>query len=307
MTVRIRPPDSPAALAWALPQEPAGLSRLVPRRDPSRRTRLLGILNVTPDSFHDGGIDATPLAAVERARALVDAGADALDVGAESTRPGAEPVSSAEEIARLLPVLDHLRSCGVPLSVDTTKADVAAVAIEHGASIVNDVSGLVHDPEIAAVCASTGAGLVLMHRRGDPRTMKSLAHYDDVVDETRRFLAEAMERAVRAGVAEDQLVIDPGLGFAKTARHNLEILRRLPEYLTLGPPVLVGASRKSFLAAYDAKATDDRLEGTLATTVLAVMGGASLVRVHDVRENRRAILVTEAVLTPAPPGEDSAC
>ena len=305
--MRTRPPDSPAALAWALRDEPPGLARLIPRRDPSRRTRLLGILNVTPDSFHDGGIDATPLAAVERALALVDAGADALDVGAESTRPGADAVSASEELARLLPVLDELRSCGVPLSVDTTKAEVAARAIERGVTIVNDVSGLVHDTEIAAVCASTGAGLVLMHRRGDPRTMKSLARYADVVDETRRFLGDAIERAVHAGVAEERLVIDPGLGFAKTAQHNLEILRRLPEYLSLGRPVLVGASRKSFLASYDAPSTDDRLEGTLATTVLAVMGGASLLRVHDVRENRRAVLLTEAVLAPASPEESSGC
>lgn len=296
MTVRTRPPASAAALASALSQEPAGLSRLVPRRVPSRRTRLLGILNLTPDSFHDGGMDPTPLAAVERARRMVEAGVDALDVGAESTRPGADPVSPQEELARLLPVLDRLGILGVPLSVDTTKAEVAARAIEHGASIVNDVSGLEQDPEIAAVCASTGAGLVLMHRRGDPGTMKSLAHYVDVVDETRRFLAEAVGRAVRAGVPEDRIVIDPGLGFAKTARHNLEILRRLPEFLDLGRPVLVGASRKSFLASFDAPETEDRLEGTLATTVLAILGGASLVRVHDVRENARAVLVTEAVL-----------
>ncbi|MFN8178165.1 MAG: dihydropteroate synthase [bacterium] len=280
-----------------------GLARLVPRREPSRRTRIVGILNLTPDSFHDGGVDPTPLAAVARARAMVEAGADAIDLGAESTRPGAEPVSAARELERLLPVLEGLCNLGVPLSVDTTKAEVAAHAIESGAAIVNDVSGLTADPEMAAVCASTGAGLVLMHRRGDPRTMRSLTDYDDVVDETRRFLADAMERAVRAGVDAERIVIDPGLGFAKTADQNLEILRRLGEYRPLGRPVLVGASRKSFLARFDAPATEDRLEGTLATTVLAVLGGASLVRVHDVLENRRAILVTEAVLEAPIAGE----
>jgi dihydropteroate synthase len=294
VTVRTRPVSVSAS---ALAQEPAGLADLVPRRDPNRRTRVVGILNVTPDSFHDGGADPTPLAAAERARAMVDAGADALDVGAESTRPGADPVSAAAELARLLPVLDRLRGLGVPVSVDTTKADVAARAIEHGATLVNDVSGLQNDPGIADVCAAAGAGLVLMHRRGDARTMRSLARYDDVVAESRRFLAEAVERAVRSGVAEDRIVVDPGLGFAKNASHNLEILRRLTEYLDLGRPVLVGASRKSFLAPFDAPTTDDRLAGTLAATVLAVLGGASLVRVHDVRENKRAILVAEAVLS----------
>jgi dihydropteroate synthase len=256
----------------------------------------VGILNVTPDSFHDGGATLAPDAALARARAMVDEGADALDVGAESTRPGAAPVSAAEEIARLLPVLEGVAHLGVPISVDTTKAEVAARALDAGAAIVNDVSGLTRDPELAAVCAERRAGIILMHMRGDPRTMRSLARYGDVVAETRRFLAEALERAVRAGIEESRTVVDPGLGFAKTAEHNLEILRRLPEYLDLGRPVLVGASRKSFLARYDAPETADRLEGTLAASVLAIAGGAALLRVHDVRANVRAVLVAEAVL-----------
>jgi dihydropteroate synthase len=205
-------------------------------------------------------------------------------------------VDSREELERLLPVLALLAGLGVPVSVDTTKAEVAARALDAGATLVNDVSGLTRDPEIAAVCAAKGAGVILMHMRGTPETMRSLARYDDVVAETKRFLADAVERAVRAGVPVHRIVIDPGLGFAKTARHNLEILRRLPEYLELGCPLLVGASRKSFLAPYDAADARDRLEGTLATSTLAILGGASLLRVHDVRENRRAVLVTEAVL-----------
>jgi len=274
----------------------AQLDALIPRRDPGRRTRLLAILNVTPDSFHDGGADRTPAAASARGRALVDEGADALDVGAESTRPGAAAVSERDELDRLLPVLAGLQGVGVPISVDTTKARVAARAVDAGAAIVNDISGLQRDPEIASVCAETGAGLVLMHMRGDPSTMRGLAHYVDVVEETIRFLGNAVEEAVRRGVPESRILVDPGLGFAKTPEHNLEILRRLGEYRTLGRPVLLGASRKSFLAPFDGASTSDRLEATLATTVLAVHSGASVLRVHDVRANRRAILATEAVL-----------
>ena len=279
------------------PEAPDPLAALLPRRDPARATRLLGVLNLTPDSFHDGGVDPTALASVERARVLVEEGADALDLGAESTRPGAQPVPAAEETARLLPVLLEVAGLGVPISVDTMKAGVAADALAAGAVIINDVTGLTHDPEVADVCAEAGAGLVLMHMRGTPRTMKNLTDYDDVVAETCRFLESAVDRAVRAGVREDRILVDPGIGFAKTAEQNLEILRRLPEYLGLGPPLVVGASRKSFLAPHGAPDPGDRLEGTLATSVLAVVGGASVLRVHDVEANRRAVLVAEAVLT----------
>ena len=307
MTVPTRARSSASPLTGALAEEPVGLAEWVPRREPLRRTRLMAILNVTPDSFHDGGRTFTPEACLARAHALVDAGADLLDVGAESTRPGATPVSAAEEIERLEPVLSAARTFGIPVSVDTTKAEVADHALDRGATIVNDISGLRRDPGIAAVCARHGAGLILMHTRGDARTMQSHARYDDVVEDTKRFLADAMEQAVRAGVSESRIALDPGLGFAKTAEHNLEILRRLPEYLSLGRPLLVGASRKSFLARYDAPSTEDRLEGTLATSVLAVLGGASILRVHDIRENRRAVNVTEAVLRAGlPHGEESA-
>jgi dihydropteroate synthase len=271
------------------------LDGLIPRRDPHRRTRILGILNVTPDSFHDGRAGATPDEAASRARRMVEHGADAVDVGAESTRPDARPVTEAEETARLLPVLQRLRDLGVPVSVDTTKARVAQASLAAGARIINDVSGLQRDPEIADVCAEAGAALILMHMRGVPGTMRSLATYDDVVAETIRFLGAAVEEAVRRGVPERHILVDPGLGFAKTAEHNLEILRRLGEYRALGRPLVLGASRKSFLAAYDGESTADRLAGTLATSTIAVLAGVDVLRVHDVRDNRRAILTTEAV------------
>ncbi|HMB71142.1 MAG TPA: dihydropteroate synthase [bacterium] len=296
-------------LAWS-ERRTDDLDRILPSREEGRRTRILGILNLTPDSFHDGGADSSPAGAVARGRQLVAEGADALDLGAESTRPDADPVPEAEELDRLLPVLDGLRDAGVPLSVDTTKARVADEALRRGATLVNDVSGLQRDEEIAAVCARHDAGLVLMHMRGEPRTMRSLADYRDVVEETLRFLEERIDLAVRLGVPERNLIVDPGLGFAKSVDHNLRILRRLPEYLTLGRPVLVGASRKSFLARYDGAASEDRLEATLATSTLAVIGGASILRVHDVRANRRAVLLTESVLgarDPGRSGEASAC
>jgi dihydropteroate synthase len=267
----------------------------IPRRDPARRTRILGVLNVTPDSFHDGGVDASPSDSAKRARQMVAEGADVLDIGAESTRPGASPVPEALELDRLMPVLERLDGIDVPLCVDTTKPRVAERALAAGARLINDVSGLQRDPEIASVCAAADAGLVLMHMRGDPATMRDLAHYDDVVAETIRFLEEAVELAVRHGVSESRILVDPGLGFAKTSEHNLEILRRLGELRSLGRPVVLGASRKSFLSAYDGRDPSDRLAGTLAVSAIAVMAGVDMLRVHDVRENRRAILTTEAI------------
>jgi dihydropteroate synthase len=282
------------------------LSTFLPRREPSRRTRLLGILNLTPDSFHDGGVDASLEDSVARATRMIAEGADGLDLGAESTRPGATPLSPEDELARLLPVLERVAGRGVPVSVDTTKAAVARRALAEGATIVNDVSGLQRDPGMAEILGETGAPVILMHMRGTPRDMQRLVEYDDVVAETIRFLESAMERAVRAGVDESRIVIDPGLGFAKTAEHNFEILRRLPEYSALGRPVLIGASRKSFLATASGESrerpdTGRRLEGTLAVSVLAVLGGASILRVHDVEPNRRAVATTENVLA-APAG-----
>jgi dihydropteroate synthase len=272
------------------------LGELVPRVEPERRTRLLGILNLTPDSFHDGGVDASVAEAVERARRMVDEGADALDLGGESSRPGSDGVSEREELDRVLPVLERVTDLGVPISVDTVKASVAREALRRGAAIVNDISGATADPEMLNVCAEAGCGVILMHMRGRPRDMQAHARYDDVVGETKRFLGERAEAAVRAGVPPARVLLDPGLGFAKTADHNLEILGRFSEYLDLGFPIVVGASRKSFLSRYSGTDdTADRLEATLAVSTAAVLAGAQVLRVHDVRANRRAVAAAEAV------------
>src|SRR5665213_826609 len=254
--------------------------------------RLMGIVNVTPDSFSDGGEFFDADSAIAHARLLVDEGADILDVGGESTRPGAEPVGEAEELRRVLPVLAGIAEAGLEaeVSIDTAKASVARAAIAAGASIVNDVSALRGDPAMVEVVAQSGVQCCLMHMLGEPRTMQQEPRYADVVDDVRAFLEERLSFAVRAGIAEERIVIDPGIGFGKTAAHNLELLRRLDELLTLGRPLLVGTSRKSFLGHIIADAAgepepvsaDDRLPGTIATNVLAYERGASIFRVHDV-------------------------
>jgi len=272
-----------------------GIDRLIPRRDPTRSTRILGILNLTPDSFSDGGRFFAHAAAVEQAHAMVEAGADALDLGAESSRPGAEPVSREEELRRLVPVLEEVASLGVPISVDTVKAAVAQEALARGATIINDISALTRDPKMAQVCADAGAGVILMHMRGTPQDMQKRTDYDDVVRESIAFLKEARARAISAGIAEDNVFLDPGIGFAKTAEQNLEILRRLQEYQSLGQPLVVGASRKSFLSRFGGETTEDRLPATIAVSILAAARGASILRVHDVAENVRAIRAAEAL------------
>ncbi|HET9887881.1 MAG TPA: dihydropteroate synthase [bacterium] len=272
-----------------------GLDRLIPRRDPTRSTRILGILNLTPDSFSDGGRFFDPAAAIRQAKAMVDAGADALDLGAESSRPGAEPVSRDEELRRLLPVLEEVVSLGVPISVDTVKADVAQEALLHGARIINDISSF-SDPAMAGVCAAANSGIILMHMRGTPRDMQTRTDYDDVVRESIAFLREARARAISAGIPEEHVLLDPGIGFAKTAEQNLEILRRLREYQSLRQPIVVGASRKSFLSRFGGEAIEDRLPATLAASILAAARGASVLRVHDVAENVRALRAAEALL-----------
>ena len=283
-----------------------GIDRLIPRRDPSRTTRILGILNLTPDSFSDGGRFWDPDAAVQQARAMIDAGADALDLGAESSRPGAEPVSREEELRRLLPVLEQTLGFGVPISVDTVKAAVAEEALARGAAIINDISALTADPQMAEVCARASAGVILMHMRGTPRDMQRRTDYGDVVGESIAFLKEARTRAVSAGILEENVFLDPGIGFAKTADQNLEIVRRLREYQSLRQPLVVGASRKSFLASFGGETPDDRLPATLAVSILAVARGASILRVHDVSENVRAIRAAEALLS-EPIAEETPC
>jgi dihydropteroate synthase len=258
--------------------------------------KLMGVVNVTPDSFSDGGLYLDRVAAIAHGEELVRDGAAFLDVGGESTRPGAEPVAEAEELARVVPVVAGLAGEGAEVSVDTSKAAVAAAALDAGAAIVNDVTALRGDPEMAALCAERGPTVVLMHMAGTPRTMQREPRYDDVVDEVRAFLAERVEAAVAAGVAAERIWVDPGIGFGKTATHNFELLRRLGELRELGHPVVVGTSRKSFIGAGDGSPAAERLGGTIASGLLAAAEGADVLRVHDVAEHAQALAVAAAVL-----------
>jgi dihydropteroate synthase len=268
----------------------------LPRARLPNRTCIMGIVNVTPDSFSDGGRFFEASAAVEHGLRLVHEGADLLDVGGESTRPGAEPVAAAEERSRVEPVVRELaRRSGVPISIDTSKASVAAAALDAGAQIVNDVSALARDEGLAAVIARAGAAVVLMHMRGSPADMLQRAGYDDLLGEVQDELASALQRARAAGIAEERIALDPGLGFAKTAEHNFLLLRRLRELRQLGRPLLVGASRKSFLARLTDRPPDGRAVASAAAAAVAALNGAALVRVHDVRETREALAVCEAV------------
>ncbi len=257
--------------------------------------RLMGVVNVTPDSFSDGGLFLDAEAAIAHGHELAEQGAEILDVGGESTRPGAEEVSVEEERARVEPVVAGLAGAAT-VSIDTSKLDVAQSALDAGATIVNDVTALRHDPEIGALCAERNAGLILMHMQGDPRTMQENPAYGDVVDDVRAFLAERMQVALDAGVAEGKVWLDPGIGFGKTLEHNLELLRRLGELRELGRPLVVGASRKSFIGKIDGSEVNDRLGGSIASSVLAAAEGADVLRVHDVAEVAQALRVGEAIL-----------
>ncbi len=258
--------------------------------------KLMGVVNVTPDSFSDGGLFLDREVAIGHGQELAEQGADILDVGGESTRPGAEAVSAEEERARTEPVAAALAEAGHTVSIDTSKLEVAEAALDAGATIVNDVTALRGAPEIAALCAERDAGLVLMHMQGDPRTMQADPTYDDVVDDVKAFLAGRTGVAVAAGVAEERIWLDPGIGFGKTLEHNLELLRRLGELRELGRPLVVGTSRKSFIGKIDGSEVGDRLGGTIASSVLAAVEGADVLRVHDVAECRQALLMAQAVL-----------
>jgi len=258
---------------------------------------VMGIVNVTPDSFSDGGRYLDPGSAVAHGEALAEAGAAILDVGGESTRPGADAVSAEDEIARVVPVVLGLAKTGVPVSIDTTKADVARAAIEAGAVMVNDVSGLTADPALARVVAEAGVALVVMHMRGDPRTMQAQTDYDDLEGEVIEGLAASLGRAVEAGIVAERIVVDPGIGFAKTAEQNLVLLGRVGALSVLGRPILVGPSRKSFIGHLTGAPADTRLPGTLAAVCAAVTSGAHIVRVHDVAETVQALAVTDAIRT----------
>ena len=257
------------------------------RRAPASRTRLLimGVLNVTPDSFSDGGVYLDSEAAIRHAEEMVAAGADVLDIGGESTRPGAQPVVIDEELRRIIPVIQALAErVNVPISVDTSKAEVARQAIAAGASIVNDVTALRGDPVMARVIARAGASVILMHMQGAPQTMQQRPRYRDVVADVGTFLAERIRAARRAGIAGDRIWIDPGLGFGKTDAHNLALLQRLSELQRLRTPIVVGPSRKSFIGRLlRIEDPRERLAGTLACVALALEQGASMVRVHDVK------------------------
>lgn len=260
----------------------------------------MGIVNVTPDSFSDGGLYLDPRAAISHGEELAAQGADILDVGGESTRPGAAEVAVDEELRRVAPVIAGLAGSGVEISVDTSKAAVAAAALDAGATIVNDVTALRGDPEMAALVADRGAGIVLMHMAGDPRTMQVNPEYQDVVAEVRDFLAARLAAAVAAGIEESRIWLDPGIGFGKTDQHNFELLRGLDQLAALGRPIVIGTSRKSFIGRADGSATDDRLGGTIATSILAAAAGASVLRVHDVREMSEALKLSSAILGSGP-------
>jgi len=256
----------------------------------------MGIVNITPDSFSDGGRYVTVDQALERAMALVDQGADILDLGAESTRPGATPVGEQEEMDRLLPVLSAVvKRTAVPISVDTMKSGVAREALREGASIINDVTAMRFDPDMAAVVAQYGAGIVLMHMQGMPLTMQENPRYDSVVDDIHMFFSERIAIAEKSGIAKSQIVLDPGFGFGKLLIHNLELLNGLSSFDQLGCPVLVGLSRKAFLGKIFDRPVQDREWGTAAAVALAVDRGASIIRVHDVASMKAVAMVASAV------------
>ena len=269
--------------------------------DLTHRGVIMGVINVTPDSFSDGGSFHNAEAAIAHGRRLADEGAEILDIGGESTRPGSAAVPVGEELRRVLPVIEGLaRQTSAALSIDTSKADVARAALEAGAEIINDVTALVGDEAMARVGAESGAGVVLMHMRGTPRTMQKDPHYDAVARDVADFLRGRLEAARAAGIARDRLAVDPGIGFGKTVQHNLELIASLGTFADLGCPVLLGASRKSFLATVaDGAEPADRDAPTVALTSLGRELGARIFRVHAVRPNVQALRLTEAVLSAA--------
>lgn len=265
----------------------------------------MGIVNVTPDSFSDGGEFLDPERAIAHGRKLADEGADILDVGGESTRPGARAVDAAEELGRVVPVVEALAKDGPKVSIDTSKTEVARAALDAGASMVNDVTALRADPDLAALCAERDCEVVLMHMLGDPRTMQENPVYHDVVDDIKVFLAERIEFATVAGIHRERIWIDPGIGFGKTVEHNLELHRRLGEFAELGRPVAFGSSRKSFIGKLTGAGVDQRLGGTIASNVIAYANGARMLRVHDVAPMQEALTVADAILTPRTRGSES--
>lgn len=260
------------------------------------KTLIMGVLNATPDSFYLPSRVSSPDEVVVQAHAMAEDGADLLDVGGESTRPGAEPIDAAEEQARVLPLIEALSGSGITLSVDTHRSSTAYEATRLGATMINDITALQGDPEMAAVVAQSGAECVLMHMQGAPNTMQDAPYYEDVVDDIAAFFEERIAYATRSGIAEDKLWLDPGFGFGKTVGHNLTILNRLDELKRFGLPLIVGTSNKSMIGAVLNAPVDDRMEGTAATVALAINNGADCVRVHDVQSMARVARMTDAIL-----------
>lgn len=274
--------------------------------DMVRRTAIMGVINVTPDSFSDGGRFFGPDTAAAHGERLAAEGADILDIGGESTRPGAESITAAEEIRRVLPVIERLRGkTAIPISIDTVKSEVAHAALDAGADIVNDVSAFRADAAMAALVARERVPVVLMHMQGTPQTMQQNPAYENVVEEVMEFLKRKAAEASAAGIAADKIVIDPGIGFGKNLDHNLTLLRGVPALAALGYPLLVGASRKAFIGKILDLGPDERLEGSIAAAVAAALGGANMVRVHDVKEAARALRVADALRFGAPESRET--
>lgn len=297
-----KPHDLIAALNRLAPVAPGGsperghLRTRHGKLEFARRTLIMGIVNVTPDSFFDGGRRLDAAKAVTDGAAMAASGANIIDIGGESTRPGARPVSEAEELARVLPVIRGLRrEVNVPISIDTYKSSVARAALDGGADIVNDISALRFDPKMVSLVAAEGVPVVLMHMQGTPRTMQQEPQYGDVVREVRDFLATQLYGAMDAGVAPEAIILDPGIGFGKTVEHNLQLLRGLPMLAALGQPLLVGVSRKAFIGKILNSLPDDRLEGSVAAAVAAALAGANILRVHDVTETCKAVKIADAI------------
>jgi dihydropteroate synthase len=268
--------------------------------DLSARTYIMGILNVTPDSFSDGGVYFDIERAIARGQQMVGEGADFIDIGGESSRPGSEPISFEEELRRVLPVIERLaQTVSIPLSIDTYKSNVAQKALNAGAQIVNDISGMTFDPRMIDVVREFDACVALMHMKGIPRTMQEEPKYDNVVEEVARFLEQRTEAAKKRGIR--RIIVDPGIGFGKTTQHNLELFKNLQRISQLGYPVLVGPSRKSFIGTVLNAPVEGRLEGTAAAVTASILRGANIVRVHDVKEMKKVALVADALKNDPPP------
>ena len=265
---------------------------------PANRTLVMGVLNVTPDSFSDGGRFYTPDQAIPRAMLMVEEGADIIDIGGESSRPGGMPVSPQDEINRIVPVIEKVaKQTPIPISVDTYKAVVARAALDAGAQIINDITAMTSDPTMLPFAAKTGVPIILMHMLGTPLTMQTNPQYQNVISDIINYLNNAILNAKKAGVKEEQIVIDPGIGFGKTLSHNLTILHRLSEFLHLNRPILVGVSRKSFIGKILDLSVEQRLEGTAAAVAISVLKGAKIVRVHDVKEMVQVVKIADAIRT----------